>query len=290
MVIHIAASGQNLISKIIGRGASIPISTAVDGEALQRGRVYIAPADHHLLVIGENIRLGRGPRENMARPAIDPLFRSVAASYGPRVIGLVLTGLLDDGAAGFATIKRCGGVTVVQNPSDTVAASMPLEALRASDVDYRASVSDLAELLVQLAHEQAGPAVAIPDDVKLEVEIALGRSPAEGVISKIGDPAPLSCPSCGGVLSQLRVGPPLRFRCQVGHGFTAESLASEQEGSVDEALRLALRIIREREVLLNKMALEARQAGRNAAATDYEKSALQCRANADVLRHAAPKN
>ena len=286
IVIHVGANGNNLLAGIFDANSAISISTAVDGEVLQSGHAYVAPADHHLLVIDNAVRLGRGPRENMARPAVDPLFRSVAMSFGSRAIAVVLTGMLNDGASGLADVKRCGGVTVVQNPADALAADMPIGALRGSDVDYRAPLSDMAALLIKLVGEEAGPAVDIPEDIVSEVEIALGRRSDSEILAKFSDPAAISCPACGGVLSQIRRSPPLRFRCQVGHSYTAEALETEKEGTVDEAMRVALRIVEERAVLTQKMADDARQSGRGAAAASYEQRMNESRAYADTLRQA----
>lgn len=286
IVIHIGAEGNNLLAGIFDAQSSISVSTAVDGDVLRPGHAYVAPVDHHLLVIDNMVRLGRGPRENMARPAIDPLFRSVAMSYGSRVIAVVLTGMLNDGASGLADIKRCGGITVVQNPADAVAPDMPRGALRGSDIDYRAPLSDMAALLVKLVGEEAGPAVDIPEDIKSEVQIALGRRSDSEILSQFSDPVALSCPACGGVLSQIKRWPPLRFRCQVGHSYTSEALEAEQEGTTDEAIRVALRIMEERAVLTQKMADDARQSGREAAAVSYEQRAGESRAHATRLRRA----
>ncbi|MBV9826550.1 MAG: chemotaxis protein CheB [Alphaproteobacteria bacterium] len=283
IVIHVGARGNDLLAEIFDAQSAISVSTAVDGEILQRGHAYVAPADHHFLVLDNRVRLGRGPRENLARPAIDPLFRSVAVSYGSRAIAVVLTGLLDDGAAGLADIKRCGGVTVVQSPADAVAPDMPLGALRGSDIDYRAPLAGMAALLVTLAGEEAGPSVEIPDDIKSEVLIALGRRSDTDVVAKFAHAVPLSCPACGGVLSEVNRSP-LRFRCQVGHAYTAEALAAEKEDSVDEAVRVALRIVEERIVLSEKMAQEARTTGRAAAAASYEERIGEFRAHARTLR------
>jgi len=284
IVIHIGARGMDLLAGIFNEHAAIPVSTATDGEPVQAGRAYVAPADHHLLVTDGIVRLGRGPRENLARPALDPLFRSVGMSYGPRAIGLVLTGMLNDGAAGLADLKRCGGVTVVQNPADAVAPDMPLGALSATEIDYRAPLADLSSLLAKLASEEAGPAVPVPDDVRLEVDIALGRRVDTATISAIADPAPFSCPSCGGVLSQVRRSPPLRFRCQVGHAFTSATLAETSENAVDEAMRIALRIIEERVTLSEKMAEDASRNGLDAAAAANRRRADEGREYAEVLR------
>jgi two-component system chemotaxis response regulator CheB len=163
---------------------------------------------------------------------------------------------------------------------------MPLGALQASDVDYRAPICEMPALIVELAAEEAGPSVEIPADIKLEVEIALGRRIDSDILAKFAKPVPLSCPACGGVLSEVDRWPPLRFRCQVGHSYTADSLATQTEGSVDEALRVALRIMEERAVLVAKMAREARRTGREAAAASYEKRLNESQNYAEILRSA----
>jgi len=283
VVVHIGAIGRNLLASILDTRCELSVQTAMEGEPVQQGHVYVAPADNHLLVIEDTIRLGRGPRENLTRPAVDPLFRSVAISYGPRVIALVLTGALDDGAAGLADVKRCGGITVVQNPADAVVPDMPLNALRASDVDYRESLAGLADLLERLVEEPAGvPPEQLPYDLRLEVDIARGRPVTDTEVVHIAQPSTLSCPACGGVLSQIKR-KPLRFRCQVGHAYSAETLASQHEGSVDEALRLALRIIDERKVLSEKMAGDAAQNGQVAIAARYDERAAGFRQHLETL-------
>jgi two-component system chemotaxis response regulator CheB len=284
LVIHVGAHGKDLLATILGAGTPLHVSTAVEGEVVTAGRVYVAPADHHLLIVDGVVRLGRGPRENLTRPAIDPLFRSVAACYGPRAVGVVLTGHLNDGAAGLAVIARCGGATAIQNPSDAVAAEMPLSALEAVDVDYRASATDLAEVLTTLVTQEVDPDFLPSKDLTMEVGIALGRSVGTTSTARIADPVALSCPACGGVLSQLRDGPPLRFRCQVGHAYTAKILAHEKEGAVDEALRVALRVLEERVVLLEKMAREATDAGRILSGEEYARRAVELRERAEILR------
>jgi two-component system, chemotaxis family, protein-glutamate methylesterase/glutaminase len=286
IVVHVGAPGPDLLATIFNEVAAIRVQTAADGDVVERGHAYVAPADHHLLVLDGRIRLGKGPRENMARPSIDPLFRSIGISYGPRAIGVVLTGLLNDGAAGLADLKRCGGIAIVQNPADAAAADMPLGALKACDVDYRVPLAELGRLLVELTQQEPGPPVDIPADIALEVDIALGRTPGSATIERLGSPVALSCPACGGVLSQLRQRPPLRFRCQVGHAYTTDALASSSEGSVDEAVRVALRIIEERITLSQRMAEEARRNGRHAAAADCDARAAESRRHAETLRRA----
>ena len=286
IVIHVGASGRNFLAQIVDAHAVLPVTTAVDGERIERGHVYIAPADHHMLAIDGEIRLGRGPRENRTRPAIDPLFRSVAISCGTRAVAGVLTGYLDDGASGLADVKRCGGITFVQNPSDAAAPEMPLNALRASDVDYRAPLADIAALLVDLVRQESGPAVDCPAGLELEVGIALGRPVHSSDIERIARPVALSCPACGGVLSKIERKPPLRFRCQVGHAFSVESLAADQESAVDEAVRVALRMLEERAQTLERLAREAQDSGWRAVAERYQARARDYRAYGDSLQRA----
>ncbi len=289
IAVHVGPGNRNLLAGILDSGGPLPASTAVDGELLLPSHIYVAPADHHLMVDGQVVRLGRGPRENMARPAIDPLFRSVGISAGSKAIGVLLSGMLNDGASGLADLQRCGGVTVVQSPLDATESEMPQTALRASDVDYRASASDLAALLTRLVREEPGPMLAPPANIALEVSIAMGRPSDSSTIAEIASPVPLNCPGCGGTLSQITRSP-LRFRCQVGHGYTAEALAQEQEGSTDEAFRIALRVIVERAVLMEKMAHDALQAGRTAAVAAFNERAQEYRRSAAVLMDAALKS
>jgi two-component system chemotaxis response regulator CheB len=286
VVLHLSADSPNTLAGALDRLGPLPVTTAEDGMALTRGTIHVAPGDRHLLVVGETLRLGRGPRENMARPAIDPLFRSAAVSHGPRVVGLILSGYLNDGAAGLAAVRQCGGVTVVQNPADARAAAMPLSALESSDVDYRGAAADLPAMLADLVRAPPGPALPVPPGLGLEVEIALGRPCDSTVLTRIGELAPLSCPSCGGALSHMRATGPLRYRCQVGHAFTAEVLDAEQGHSADEAMRVALRVLEERIVLLEGMARDHRAGGRTRSAELVEARLGEFRHAADVIRGA----
>jgi two-component system, chemotaxis family, protein-glutamate methylesterase/glutaminase len=286
IVIHVGARGYNLLADTFQEKCPIPIEPAVDGQRLEPGRACVAAADHHLVVVDERIRLGRGPRENLARPPIDPLLRSVGLSHGSRAIGVVLTGMLNDGAGGLADLKRCGGVTVVQSPIEAMEREMPLAALAASDVDYQTPIAELGPLLKLLANESRGPSPPPPEDVRLEVEIALGRPVGTEDTNRLGNHVPLSCPDCGGVLSEVERAPPLRFRCQVGHAYTAEALATQQEDSVDEALRVALRIVAERATLTQKMAEDARRGGLRHSAASFERTSAQSRGHVETLREA----
>ncbi|HEY8599580.1 MAG TPA: chemotaxis protein CheB, partial [Thermomicrobiales bacterium] len=162
IVIHIPAESPSLLPRILQRRSALPVRHAVDGERIVPGHVYIAPPDHHLLVDPGRLRLRHGPRENRCRPAVDPLFRSAALAYGPRLIGVVLTGALNDGTAGLAIIKRLGGVTIVQDPADALFPGMPASAQRHVAVDYSLPLADIAAALTRVAREPNGPSTVEP--------------------------------------------------------------------------------------------------------------------------------
>ena len=284
VVLHIPSQGVGSFSTLASSASRLPVVQAESGMVITNGRIYLGAPDHHLLLYQSHIMLGRGPRENMVRPAIDPLFRSAALQYGPRVIGVILSGLLSDGAAGLTAIKQCGGLALVQDPSDAIADEMPLRALEATTVDLCVPGAKIGDVLADLAREEAGTRLPVPPEIRLEVEIAAGERIGSDRLSTIADPAPLTCPGCGGVLSELRMEYPLRFRCQVGHAYAADALAKEQEGRVDEALRVALRIIEERAELVHRMAKDGRRSGRKAVAEIYEARAVEYREYADMIR------
>lgn len=282
VTVHIGSDSPNLLADILDKAGPLSARTAIDGETLKTGHIHVAPAGHHLMVEGQVVQLGRGPRENLARPAIDPLFRSVGLGAGPRAIGVLLSGMLHDGASGLADLKSCGGLTVVQDPNDAVESEMPWTALQTSDIDYRAPAIDLAALLTRLVQERPGPTPVPPARIAIEVAIARGRPSDTPTISQVADTVPLNCPACSGTLSQMRDAP-LRFRCQVGHAYSARALAEQQVGSVDEALRIALRVIGERAVLMEKMAQDARTAGRTSSGASFAAQAQEYRRSSEVL-------
>jgi two-component system chemotaxis response regulator CheB len=286
IVLHIPARSLGLLATVTSAATCLPVHPAAEGMTVSPGNVYLAVPDYHLILADGQIRLGRGPRENMSRPSIDPLFRSAAVSYGSRVIGVLLSGLLNDGTAGLEAIKRCGGLALVQDPADAIADEMPRSALSALEVDLTLSATRIGDVLSDLVRDPAGPPRPVPPEIRLEVDIAAGGRVGSDLIGRLGDPAPVSCPQCGGVLSTMSNAKPLRYRCQVGHAYTAEIVAKEQENAVDEALRVALRIIEERAELVTRMAADGRNAGRRALAEMYEERAAEYRAYAETIRKA----
>jgi two-component system, chemotaxis family, protein-glutamate methylesterase/glutaminase len=252
VVQHISPTSKSVLPNLISRASPLPARHPVDGEAIATGQIYVAPPDLHLLLREGSIMLRHGPQENRTRPAIDPLFRSAAVAYGPRVVGVVLTGLLDDGAAGLVAIKRCGGLSVVQDPDDAQWPEMPRRAIERAQPDYVVGIGQMAALLSRLSNEPAGARVQIPSALDLETRIAAQEFDPLG-ITAIGQPSRLSCPQCGGVLNEVPDEGTLRFRCQTGHAFTSEGLMSAQTDELERALEGAARTHRDRVALCRHM-------------------------------------
>ena len=246
-------TGAALLHRL-GKHRSFHCALAADGERLRRGRIYISPADYHLLIKKDCIRVTKGARENRYRPAIDPMFRSAAATHGPRVIGVLLTGMLDDGTAGLVAVKKCGGVTVVQDPNDAAYPEMPRSALNSLKVDYCLPIAKMGEVLETLTKEAAGKPKAIPPDIQTEAAIAERVLSDVAQVNHIGDQVPYNCPNCGGVLWKMAHADVHRYRCHTGHSFTAAALLTSQTEKIEETLWVSLRMFEERKNLLNNMA------------------------------------
>lgn len=240
----------------------MPALAPVDGQRIERGHIYVAAPDHHLLLRPGRILMRRGPHENRTRPAINALFRSAAIHYGSRTIGAVLTGLLDDGTDGLVAIKAVGGLAIVQDPADAEWPSMPQNALKHDHVDHVVPLDDLPALLARLVREPAGPVVPIPDEYLIEDRIAAQEfAVAESEIITPGEPSRLSCPDCGGVLNCIATDGEVRFRCQVGHAFTPLGLAAAQSDELERALSVAVRTHRDRLKLFEQMLANATARG-----------------------------
>lgn len=294
VVWHMPPDGHGVLPEVLGRAGPLPAAHAVDGEPIAPGRIYTAPPDHHLLVEPGRVRVTRGPQEHRFRPAVDPLFRSAAQAYGPRVIGVVLSGALDDGAAGLRAIKRRGGVAVVQDPEDAEVASMPRSAMRAAAVDHVAPAADLAALLVRLSRE---PATAAPEGMMdndardgIEVRIAAGEHPLEAGVMQLGALTPFTCPECHGVLMALADGGLRRFRCHTGHAFSADSLLAAVTATAEEQLWSAVRSLEETLLLLNHMGDHFAEADQPALAAVYYQHARAADAQANQVRQALSRH
>jgi two-component system, chemotaxis family, protein-glutamate methylesterase/glutaminase len=297
VVQHVAPTARSVLPQLLDRAGPLPAAHAEDGEVIRPGQIYVARPDHHLLVNGDGRRLmlRRGPQENRTRPAIDPLFRSAAVAFGPRVVGVVLSGLLDDGTAGLVAIKACGGVSVVQDPDDAAWPDMPRNALRGDSPDHCVPLAGMAPLLDRLARSPAGPPRPVPPRVAAEARIAEQEIAAMGQeLQELGHPSRMSCPQCGGVLNEIVDGKTTRFRCQIGHAYGPDSLAATQADALEEALAAAIRTHHERQILFRRMEEAARAQGLPHAAARWaraageaERSAALIAGAADVLRRPA---
>jgi two-component system chemotaxis response regulator CheB len=294
VVQHVGDYGTGLLDKILQRVTNLRVSFAVDREPFQKGHVYIARPGMHLLIEESTMRITRGPRENRTRPAIDPLFRSAAVIHGPHAVGVVLTGMLNDGTAGLRAIERCGGKTVVQDPLHAQFPEMPSNAVRYVAVNYCVSLPEIPRVLVELTKTDAGPPVPIPAELVLENQIAEAEMGEIGEPERIGQPVPLSCPECGGTLVVMKDGELSRFRCHTGHAFTGEVLMADQTESIERSLWAALRALHERAALASGLAEEARAAGAEAVAANYDSKAAEANFHAerihDILTGISPYN
>ncbi len=282
IVAHIDPSVS--LMNILGGSSSLPIKAATTGERLRRGQVYLAVPDAHLMLHDHHLLVRRGPHENFARPAIDPLFRSAACVFGGRVIGALLSGGLNDGAAGLAAIKRCGGVAVIQDPADAQVPSMPQSALRAAKIDHCVPASELADLLNRLVREPAGESPPVPAEIQLEVAIAAREAAGMEIDEQLGSKSPFTCPECDGVLWQMNDRQVLRFRCHVGHAVTAEAILDAKNKSADAILWRLLRTHEERAAIAKQLAAEALAGQRNSAAKRFTTRAACYEEDADIVR------
>ena len=284
VVQHTAPNGPGLLGGILDAAGPLPAATATDGEPLRAGTIRVAPPDRHLVVRGIHLRLTRGARENRSRPSLDPLFRSAAVAYGSRVVGVVLTGLLNDGAAGLRAVQRCGGRTVVQSPGDAAHAGMPLSALAAVTPDHTVPLADVGPLLQHLVTMPTTPSPPPPDDLVLEARLADPGATSVAEADAWGTHAPLTCPECGGTLWERPDGPLLRYRCHTGHAYTAQALVAEQDESIEQTLWAALRVLVERAAALDALARAERADGRVAVAEQVEARAVASHEQAQRLR------
>ncbi len=282
IVLHVG-SRHSILPQLLERRGALPAVHPQHGQALVPGTIYVAPPDHHMTFTEDRALLGRGARENHARPAIDPLFRSAALAWCDRAIGVVLTGDLDDGTAGLAAIKQCGGTAIVQDPVTAVAPSMPASALRNVSVDYTLAIGEIAATLVQLVgQDAAAPAQPHPAQLQREQALFEGKHVMEN-LSAAGKPSGLSCPDCGGGLWELNEAQPLRYRCHTGHAFTVGTLESAQTEQAEQALWSSVRALQEREILLRRMAAVAEATGDPVQAQAGQRQADRVRDQAHLL-------
>jgi two-component system, chemotaxis family, protein-glutamate methylesterase/glutaminase len=237
IVLHIPSTGRSLLAPILGRATRLTVVLATDGAPLHAGTVYVAPADRHLLIGADRISLSSGPRENGVRPAADPMFRSLARSWGSAAVAVVLSGALDDGATGALAVAQAGGRVIVQDPDDALVPSMPVSAMAVTGAHDVLPVAEIGEALRRYAETPVAPSEAPPEEPELR-----------------STPSGFSCPECRGVLWELRERDVVRYRCRVGHIYSEEAMVSAQGTAVEAALWSALEALEERSELLLRIA------------------------------------
>jgi two-component system chemotaxis response regulator CheB len=272
-----------LLPDILSGFGPLPARKARHGEPIEKGHIYVAPPDRHLLAgAHRTIQIGHGPKENRFRPAVDPLFRSAAVNYGAQTVGLVLSGGLDDGTAGLCAIKQAGGLAIVQDPAEAQSPSMPRSALNHVAVDHCLPADEIGAMLPQLVREApAGRPRAMSDETRMEVALAADeRNQAD--IQKLGEPSSYTCPSCHGSLFRVSNATPVRFRCHTGHAFTALTLENELQDKIENAAWNAVRTFQEQAMLFGEMA--TRPGISNQEASNYSLRAELALKRAQLLR------
>ena len=287
IVQHLHPRFPSSLDKLLSSQSALPVTFANDGESIQHGQVYIAPPDNHVLVEPGRLRVVRGPRENRHRPAVDPLFRSAAWAYGPRVVGVVLSGTMDDGASGLWAIRSCGGLTIVQEPSDALHGEMPTSALMINNVDHVEPLPGIATLLDRLAREpveERRGTASPPEPLGLEVAAATRETDTDVEdMRKLGKPAGFTCPACHGGLWELNEGEMVVYRCHIGHAFGPDSLQTAQSEDVEMALECALRALEEQRAAARRLG-ERFERTAPALADRYETQATGLEERAAVIR------
>jgi two-component system chemotaxis response regulator CheB len=288
VVTHMPADGPSFLPDILRWAGPLPALHAADGMAIAPGHIYCATPDHHLLIEPGHIHVVRGMKENGFRPAIDATLRTAARAYGPRVVGIVLTGYLDDGTAGLLAVKRRGGYAIVQDPDEAAFPSMPRTAQRYVAIDAVLRLVDIAPMLVRLTHEPVAAAKenATGDHLDLEASISALDQAALEQADTLGVLAPFSCPDCGGVLMEFYDGGFLRFRCQIGHAYSSESLVARQTDKLDITLWGAYRAMDERATLLQRLATEAQRRNDERAVQRFTQFAQRAEHQKEQLRQA----
>lgn len=291
-VLHLPPHSNSVLPQLLRRAGVLPAEHARHGEPIVGGRWYVAPPDHHLLVRGTQVHLGRGPSENGHRPAIDSLFRSAASAYDSHVVGVVLTGSLDDGTGGLLAIKLAGGIAVVQDPEEAMYPSMPQSALANVAVDYIRPMAEIGKLLFELVSQPAArrkeERVMLVQSEAMAHEAAEAEDFAGEEVERRGVPSAFACPDCHGVLWEVREGDLVRYRCRVGHAYLPQALSAAQSEQLEESLWIALRTLRESCALSKRLAERARERNMGQMAMNYDSRAREASQRAmvieDVLR------
>lgn len=283
-VIHLPAHYESSLDAILTQAGPLPARFATDDMPLEPGHIYIGPPDSHLILEGDRLRLGQGARENNVRPSIDPLFRSVAQCCGYRAIGAVLTGTLGDGASGLHTLHEYGGRTIVQDPGDAAFSGMPGAALTRFTPDHVTSLAGMPALFQRLVNQPQGAPVEPSSHLIYEVGLARGGNGSMSQMDHLGQRSLLACPDCHGVMWEIREGDLIRYRCHVGHAYTAELMSLALDETLRRSLNSGLRALDERIALARRLHEQAKDAGLTHLAESWRKKLVECEQEAEILR------
>jgi len=287
VVQHMSNERHSNLPEILDRAGPLPAGFAADGGPATRGRIHVAPPNRHLLLQGDTLRLSHAAFENGMRPSIDTLFRSVAVCCGSRSIGVVLTGFLDDGSAGLRALKRCGALAVVQDPADAEYSDMPRNALAMVEADHVAALDVMPILLARLVAAPAGQPVPVPPEIQLEADImATPHINGVAALDRLGSRSIFTCPDCGGVMWELQDGGRMRYRCHLGHSYSAASLGDAMSGEVLQAMETALRALNERSRMLRRLGEQAEDQDQPHSARLWTERAEAFSRQAEVIRSA----
>ena len=287
IVLHVAPQTHSVLPDILSRAGKLPARHPQNHEPIRQGHIYVAPPDHHLIIEDGRMVLSRGPKENRHRPSVDPLFRSAARAYGRQVIGIILTGSLDDGTIGLQTVKKSGGVAIAQEPEDAFCSDMPRSAIEHVKVDHVVPVAQIPALLAELVgqHVTSGNGTGKKNHISKEIGYAEADMAAIEDDGRPGVPSQFACPDCGGVLWEAEDEGILRFRCRVGHSYTAQSLDAQQTEAVEGALWAAIRALEESASLARQMADKAGKTKSHKLVKRFEESARDKMEQATILRN-----
>ncbi len=287
IVQHVSASTPSMMPQIFSHAGPLRAVHPEDGEPIRPGMIYLAPPNHHLLVEADRVLVRKGPKENRFRPSVDALFRSAAYTFGPRVIAVVLTGLLNDGTSGMWSVKRLGGIGIIQDPQDAQYASMPESVLEYVDVDHIVPLAEVGPLLCQLTDKDMPEASEIPNEdrsrMELEVGIAAEKNAFEMGVLNLGEMSPVTCPDCSGVLVKFREGNLIRYRCHTGHAYTSGALLAEVTKTVEDTLWSSVRGLEEAIILLDQSGQVFTEAGDLETAEKFFSKAKETRRRSEKL-------
>jgi two-component system chemotaxis response regulator CheB len=284
IVIHMSKQSQApVIVQSLQKLTSYKCQVAADNEDIKAGYIYLAPADQHLLLKTDKMRLLHGPHENRWRPSIDVLFRSAAASYGSQVTGVILSGLLDDGTSGMSAIKRSGGVCIVQEPSEAEYDEMPFNVINNVPVDHRVLVQDMGYIIADVVSKPSA-SVTIPEDVKIEADITERLVSDINELQKLGTHSNYTCPDCGGGLWEIETNGYKRYRCHTGHVYTDLNLLEKQGEQMEESIWISIRMLEERRNLLLNMAERSKDNATAGLTADYHRRADELGVHVERLK------